>query len=167
MPERAIADLLAEEEVAISGEVRGVSLRRPSRRLSVYPASEDVSVKKLRELAGYALPDVADFVDPLPASVKERAALPGIADALAALHRPRSLAEAEQARRRLALDELLVLQLGLARSRRGREALAAPALGQPAKLAARYRAVLPFALTPDQERAVAEIDADLARPVPM
>ena len=88
-------------------------------------------------------------------------------DALAALHRPRDEEQAELARRRLAFDELLVLQLGLARLTREREAERAPELGAPGKLVARYLELLPFELTPHQQSAIAEIDADLARPTPM
>jgi ATP-dependent DNA helicase RecG len=229
VPERPIADLLTGEETAIAGEVRRVSVRRPSRRLAivqarvadgsdeitavwfnqawladklrpgtrvrlrgqlkrnefavrsydlngvsatadfapVYPASEEVTPKRLRALVEHALSHVRDLPDPLPALLKERERLPLRADALAALHRPRSAEEAEEGRRRLAFDELLVLQLGLARARAGREAVVAPSLAAPGELASRYRAVLPFDLTPDQEQAIAAIDADLARPAPM
>jgi ATP-dependent DNA helicase RecG len=134
----------------------------------VYPASEDVSVKKLRELAHEAVGRHArDLADPLPAELKQRRHLPQRADALAALHFPVDEAEAERARRRLAFDELLVLQLGLLRRRRDEEQAEAPGLGAPGELVARYRDVLPFALTEHQERAIAEIDADLARTAPM
>jgi ATP-dependent DNA helicase RecG len=133
----------------------------------VYPASEDVTVKKLRELAGRALAHARDFPDALPAHVKEAAGLPQRADALCALHRPRDEGEGERGRRRLAFDELLVLQLGLARRRRGREQEEAPALGEPGELVARYRKWLPFTLTEHQERAIGEIDSDLAKPTPM
>jgi ATP-dependent DNA helicase RecG len=131
----------------------------------VYPASEEISAKKLRELVGAALP--RSFLDPLPAPLKESEALPARVDALWALHRPRSLAEAETGRRRLAFDELLLLQVGLALQRREREAEVAPALEPPGELVARYRDVLPFQLTDHQERAIAEIDADLVRTTPM
>ena len=133
----------------------------------VYPASEEVTVKKLRDLAGKALEHARDLPDFVPAIIKERRRLPLRADALAALHRPRNEQEAEQGRRRLALDELLVLQVGLARRRRGREEERAPALDEPGELTARYRDLLPFQLTPHQERAIEEIDADLAKPTPM
>src|SRR5206468_5506433 len=43
----------------------------------------------------------------------------------------------------------------------------APSLGAPGELIVRYRRALPFALTPYQEQAIREIDADLARSVPM
>jgi ATP-dependent DNA helicase RecG len=131
----------------------------------VYPASEDLAAKKLREIVGAALP--AALPDPLPADLKQHEALPARVDALWALHRPRSLAEAEVGRRRLAFDELLLLQLWLARRRRERESEVAPALGPPGELVARYRDVLPFQLTEHQERAIAEIDGDLERTVPM
>jgi len=133
----------------------------------VYHASEDITPKKLRELVGAALESVGDVPDPLPAELKARRELPLKADALVALHRPVSAAEAERARARLAFDELLVLQVGLARRRAERADDVAPALGPPGELVARLREQLPFRLTPDQERAVREIDADLERPVPM
>jgi ATP-dependent DNA helicase RecG len=226
VPERRIAELGRDEEVAIAGEVLSVSKRRRGRlqmltarvtdgtatisatwfnqpwlerqllpgtpvRLRgrqgrygfdvrsfdigdgeatadfapVYPASEEITAKKLRELVGAALPST--LVDPLPAGLKEGEGLPQRGDALWALHRPRSLAEAESGRRRLAFDELLLLQLGIARRRRERESEIAPALPAPGELVARYRDVLPFRLTEHQERAIAEIDADLRRTVPM
>jgi ATP-dependent DNA helicase RecG len=229
VPERPIADLMAGEEAAISGEVRGVSVRRPRRNLAivqarvadgsdeivavwfnqawlegklqpgtqvrlrgklerggfqvrsydlngvsatadfapVYPASEEVTPKRLRGLVESALDHALDLPDPLPAALKAAERLPLLPDALVALHRPRSLDEGEAARRRLAFDELLVLQVGLARTRAGREQARARPLGEPGELAARYRELLPFELTPDQEHAIAEIDRDLAGEAPM
>jgi ATP-dependent DNA helicase RecG len=131
----------------------------------VYPASEEITPRKLRELVEAALPQA--LADPLPAALKERERLPQRGDALWALHRPRSLEEAETGRRRLAFDELLVLQIGIARRRRERESEVAPALGEPGELVERYRAALPFRLTEHQERSIAELDADLGRAVPM
>jgi len=133
----------------------------------VYPATEDVPQKRIRDLAGAALEHARDLPDPLPAELKVRERLPLRADALHALHRPRTEQEAEEGRRRLALDELLVLQLGIARRVRERERTLAPALGEPGELVERYRGALPFELTPDQEAAIRELDADLTRTVPM
>jgi ATP-dependent DNA helicase RecG len=133
----------------------------------VYPASEEVPPKRLRALVERALPHARDLPDALPAPLKVSERLPLRADALVALHRPRSEEEGEEGRRRLAFDELLVLQVGLARARAGREAAVAPALGEPGELVRRYKAMLPFTLTPDQDRAIEEIDVDLARAAPM
>ena len=124
-----------------------------------------VNLAARTRIVGAALPRACS--DPLPAPLKETEALPARVDALWALHRPRSLDEAETGRRRLAFDELLLLQVGLALQRREREVEVAPRLPPPAELVARYRNVLPFELTEHQERAIAEIDADLQRTVPM
>jgi ATP-dependent DNA helicase RecG len=228
-PERRIADLLAEEEVAISGEVRRVSVRRPRRRMAVvrarvddgsgdvdaiwfnqewlatrltpgtpvrlrgrlvrgdfhvrsydlggvsetadyapvYPAGEEITPKRLRGIVDQSLPLTRCVVDPLPSDLGQRLELPLKGDALHALHRPQTPADAERARSRLAFEELLVLQIGLARRRTQRADEVAPALGPPGVLTSRYRDVLPFRLTAGQERTIAELDADLARPVPM
>jgi ATP-dependent DNA helicase RecG len=133
----------------------------------VYPASEEVSAKKLRELVRAALPLARGLPDPLPAELLVREGLPIRADALAALHFPRDETEGERARARLAFDELLALQVGLARRARASERAVAAALPAPGPLVARYRKVLPFRLTPHQESAIAEIDADLGRTAPM
>ena len=133
----------------------------------VYPATEDLTPKRIRELVAAALDLAGEQWDPLPAALRVDEQLPSRSDALRALHQPAGLEEAETARKRLAFDELLVFQLGLARRRAGREAETAPALGEPGEVVARYRALLPFTLTDGQERAIAEIDADLAKPKPM
>jgi ATP-dependent DNA helicase RecG len=133
----------------------------------VYPATEDISQKKLRDLHAQALELVRDVGDDLPASLLASERLPTRADAVMAVHRPRSLAEAEVGRTRLAFDELIVLRLALARTAALREQASARSLAQPGDLLSRYRTSLPFTLTPDQARAMDEIDADLERAVPM
>ena len=133
----------------------------------VYTATEDLSQKKLRELRAQVLGLVRDAGEPLPASLRTREALPLKADALAALHRPRGLGEAETGRTRLAFEELLVLRLALARTAAARAAAVAEPLGPPGELLSGYRSALPFTLTAGQDRAIEEIDADLSRAVPM
>ena len=133
----------------------------------VYPASEDVTAKRLRAFVESALPYANDVGDLLPALLRARLELPIARDALVAIHRPQSEEDAERGRRRLAFDELLELQLALALARRDREDAKAPELGAPGELIERYRAALPFEFTEHQERAIAELDHDLARSVPM
>jgi ATP-dependent DNA helicase RecG len=133
----------------------------------IYPAGEEITPPRMRALVTAALGFARDYLDFLPAGLKAREELPTRADALVALHRPRTVEEAETGRQRLAFDELLLLQLGLARRTREREREIAAALGKPGELIARYRAALPFELTPHQEQAIADLDRDLGREVPM
>ena len=133
----------------------------------VYPASEDVTTKRLRAFVESALPYTNDVGDLLPAVLRARLELPIARDALVAIHRPDSEEDAELGRRRLAFDELLELQLALALGRRDREHARAPELGAPGELIERYRGALPFVFTEHQERAITELDHDLARSTPM
>jgi ATP-dependent DNA helicase RecG len=133
-----------------------------------YPATELLPSYRIRSLVEAALPLARRLPDALPSELRARERLPLRADAIAAVHRPSSAEEAEAARERLGLEELLLLQLGFVRRR---EALAretsATALGNPGELLERYRQALPFRLTPEQEEAIAEIDADLRGERPM
>jgi ATP-dependent DNA helicase RecG len=133
----------------------------------VYPAAEEIAAATVRRVVDTALPLAMHIPDPLPAELREREGLALKRDALAAVHRPRDLDEAEIGRQRLAFEELLVLQIGIARRAAERERTLAPALGEPGELIRRYREALPFALTPYQEQAIRELDGDLARNVPM
>jgi ATP-dependent DNA helicase RecG len=133
----------------------------------IYPAGEEITPPRMRALVTAALAFARDYLDSLPASLKARETLPTRADALVALHRPRTVEEAETGRQRLAFEELLLLQLGLARRTRERERETAPALGEPGDLITRYLEALPFRLTEHQEHAIEDIDRDLARELPM
>ncbi len=133
----------------------------------VYPSTEDLAQKQLRGIVGAALERARDLEDRLPAALRAGQGLPLAFDALTALHRPTSLAQAEVGRRRFAFEELLVLQLALRRRNQEREQLVATALDPAGELVARLRASLPFALTAGQEQAITEIDQDLGRAVPM
>jgi ATP-dependent DNA helicase RecG len=133
----------------------------------VYPANADWSQKQLRGIVASVLPLARLDGDPLPAAVAAALDLPLRADALVALHQPRTPRDAERGRRRLAFDELLVLQLALRRRAEEREAAVAEPLPPPGDLVRRYRSALPFTLTSEQERAIVEIDADLGRATPM
>jgi ATP-dependent DNA helicase RecG len=134
----------------------------------LYPASEAISTVKLRELTERALPLLRWFPDALPAGLREREGLPLRADALTAYHRPERRQDPERSRERLALEELIVLQLALLRRRRElEEESAAPALGEARDLIDRYREALPFRFTPEQEYAMREIDGDLVGTRPM
>ncbi len=128
----------------------------------VYPASEAVPSTRLRELVRAAL---AEHLNALHETLPAELELPLRRDALGAVHFPVSEEQAEEARRRLALDELVALQLVVARSRLD-DAVAVP-LDPAGELLERYRGVLPFELTQYQESAIEEIDLDLGLRIPM
>src|SRR5206468_3834178 len=83
--------------------------------------AEVIAAATVRRVVDAALPFAVHVPDPLPAELREREGLALKRDALAAVHRPRDLTEAETARQRLAFEELLVLQVGIARRAAERE----------------------------------------------
>ena len=133
-----------------------------------YPATELLPSYRIRSLVESALPLARRLPDPLPADLRARERLPLRADALAAAHRPATAEDAEIARERLGLEELLLLQLGFLRRRQAlAEETTATPLGEPGELLDRYRRALPFTLTPEQEDAIVQIDSDLRGERPM
>lgn len=133
-----------------------------------YPLTEGVAERWMRARVRDALDALPSIEDPVPAEDRERLGLPSIGDALARVHFPGSHEEADTARRRIALEELLSLQISLQYARaKHRARHGAPPLASGAPVAARFRTGLPFALTPGQRAAVDAVSADLDREVPM
>jgi ATP-dependent DNA helicase RecG len=134
----------------------------------VYPATERMPPRRIRELVDLARPLARAAPERLPEWIRTRLSQPGIADALVAVHFPRSRREARLGRRRLVLEELIVLQLGLlAVQRREERTRRAPALRGTGALTGPLLDALPFDLTPEQRRASREIARDLGRERPM
>ena len=134
----------------------------------VHPASERLRAQRLRDWAWQVLPLARHAVEPLPAELRSRRRLALAADALTAAHFPPSLEDAEEARRRLAVEELFLHQVALA-ARRAERRASRPGivLGPPDELTDHWIRSLPFELTGDQRHALSEIDADLGAEVPM
>jgi ATP-dependent DNA helicase RecG len=137
-------------------------------RVPMYPATEGISPATLRKLSWDAYPLVRHTLEPLPSRLRVEEKLPDRPAALAGAHCPDDADEEAGARRRLAFEELLLLQLALgARRRARREAHRAAPLEATDELAGPWRESLPVELTGDQRAAMADIDRDLGRERPM
>ena len=134
----------------------------------VHPATEGISAAKLRELMWEAHPRMFAAVEPLPSRLRTEERLPDRPAALSAAHFPDREEDEAGARRRLAFEELFLLQLAVAGRRRARrEGRRARPLAPRGVVVDRWRWSLPFELTADQQAATGEIDADLERESPM
>ncbi|HWG74250.1 MAG TPA: ATP-dependent DNA helicase RecG [Acidimicrobiales bacterium] len=143
---------------------------RTGRIVPVYPQSEKLGLTSW-EIGGWiseAIDRAGELVDPLRREWRDRLDLVGRSWAMTQIHLPESMGAATVARRRLAFDELLRLQMILVMRKR---AVERDSIGIrhriDGELVRRFREGLPFPLTSAQERAIAEIDADLAGPRPM
>ncbi len=135
----------------------------------VYPLTDGLRPEHLRPLIGKSLDlCAAQVVETLPASIRGLHDWPGVAESLRAVHFPASAEEATRGRRRFIYEEFFLLQLALASRRREvRERGRAPILPAGPIVDAHIRRLFPFALTADQDKAVAEICADLSTERPM
>lgn len=134
-----------------------------------YPATEGLSSTQILALVHEHAANFDDALEALPATTRIRERLLDRPGALRAAHFPVGSDDQEEARRRLAFDELLFAQIALQRRRRNRQANAlAPSFAGPRELTARWlEHELPFELTGDQRAALDVIDEDVARPEPM
>jgi ATP-dependent DNA helicase RecG len=134
-----------------------------------YPASDGVTSTQILTLVQGARERLADVTESFSAATRVAEALPDRASALAAMHFARDASDTEHGRERLAFEELLLAQLVFLRRRARRSVReGAPVLSEPPSLSERWLAGgIPFELTGDQRRTIAEIEHDLARPQAM
>jgi ATP-dependent DNA helicase RecG len=138
------------------------------RLVPIYHSTEGLPQRPLRMLMRRLVAaHAADLADPLPDAVRARRSLPPLSDALRAAHFPDSEGALAGGRQRLAFDDFLFQQLGLAILRARTTRARGVAMNPRGKLVARLRAALPYALTAAQERVWSEIRADMASPAPM
>ena len=131
----------------------------------VHPATEKLTAAWVRRIVANGLEAAEGLFDPLPLGLRLRYRLMSRNAALRAIHFPRTMAEADEARRRLVYEELLYLELFLMQEGAARSAGCVPhahVVDGP-RLGA-FAASLPFELTGEQQRARDEIRAALAAP---
>src|SRR6185312_10673562 len=111
-----------------------------------YPATDGLSSTQILTLVREHSHALGDVVEPLPARVRARERLPDRSAALTEAHFGGADSDADVARRRLAFDELLLVQLALLRRRlQRRSSNRAPVLDAPRELTARWLSgMLPF-----------------------
>ena len=134
----------------------------------IHPASDGMPPRRLRDLVAGVRRLAREIPEPLPSRLRVANQFPAVDDAVDAIHFPSLEGDYENARRRLAFDELLGVQLDLLLRR------AATGGGAPAPLVTGDGSVvdpwlgrLPFDLTGDQLKCISILDAELASSVPM
>jgi len=155
-------ELLTEEQLE-ARPAQGARLR------PVYPTTEGLSPIVIESLIQEALRLVLpQLEDPLPAELTSAHNMPRLAQAFAMIHQPKEEDDIKAARRRLAYNELLLLQLGIAMKRAYvARKQAAPKLTTSDAIDRHIRERFPFELTESQDKVIAQIAGDLVREQPM
>ena len=134
----------------------------------VYPATEGLTSQQIHEIIKPMIEEASRLLeDHLDEDFRKERALPTLSEAYRMLHAPQSEDEVGSAKRRLAYDELLLLQLGVHMKRAHlRSTLRSPALPISPAINERIAARIPFTLTPDQQQVSDEIARDLSFTTP-
>ena len=133
--------------------------------LPIYPLTEGINQRFMRDTMKKALETVDKSYETLDNSTLEALGLVSVRDALFGIHFPKSQSDIALARRRLAFDELLTLQLGM-KYLREKNRQSTGYVMKPLSIDDYYRA-LPYDLTGAQKRAISECLSDMREQTPM
>ncbi len=149
-------EVLGEEEIIHS-----------SRLVPIYPLTQGISAVMMRKLIHQALQRCSQIPSGVvPPAVQQARQLPLMEEAVREVHFPKSQSAAQQARRRLAYEELFTLQAALARRRHAVKRPVAQSQVSSDGIGRRLQQALPFELTAAQRRVTDQVLADLASPQP-
>ncbi|MFN3690973.1 MAG: DEAD/DEAH box helicase, partial [Fimbriimonadales bacterium] len=144
------------------------SLLSVNRIVPIYPLTEGIRQKRMRQILYNAVQYASLAPEILPRSVRERVGLPPIQQALQQIHFPDEESQIEPARRRLVFEEFFLMQLGVGIQRRLNQQERGIAMRIDAeRLNAQLHRLVPFELTNAQKRVIQEIWNDMAQPHPM
>ncbi len=166
-------DFFGNKRALISPEYEILSENKSAlhtgRLVPVYPETSGLSSKWLRGRIKDALEKSrTNLKEYLPQKTLRELNLEGLLQSIESMHFPKDLVSAQAARRRLAFNELIFLQLkSLYKKLTWQKNKISYKLAVDNSLVDRFIGSLPFRLTPSQERTVEEILYDLGRNYPM
>ena len=134
--------------------------------LPQYKTTEGLSNRAIQTAVKSAFEKFGEQIgETIPEDLLYRYHLQHRIDAIRGIHFPASWEEAEQAKKRLIFEELLVLQLGMSMRKTALKRTGAPKM-KPVD-SRKFSRELPFTLTGAQQRTINEIFSDMAGEVPM
>lgn len=146
-----------------------------NRIVPVYRVTSGMSVRQMRSIMFQTVQSyIRDFTDTMPVEILKRNTLPGLQESLSQVHFPGANADVDllnmgmsDFHRRLAFDELFMLETGLAVIKKETVLEKGISFNPEGKLLKRLLNELPFKLTGAQERVFSDILGDMKRPYPM
>lgn len=143
-------------------------LLHSGRIVPVYRLTENITQRWLRRTIKQVVDRYAPkLVDYMPASIRRSAQLMELSKAVYQAHFPDSVETLEQARYRLAFDEIFFLQMGVLRHKYTWQQRPGRPFHAPPFWLDQFKAILPYSLTQAQERALHQAFNDLASGRPM
>jgi ATP-dependent DNA helicase RecG len=144
------------------------SLLSVNRIVPIYPLTEGIRQKRMRQIIWNAVQYAHLAPEILPRSIRERLGLMPIQQAIAQIHFPDSEQAIDPARQRLVFEEFFLMQLGVGMQRqRTRQERGIAMRIDADRLNEMLHRIVPFELTNAQKRVIGEIWSDMAQPHPM
>lgn len=148
------------EPESISGDKMG-------RILPVYPCTAGLTQNNIRTAVENALNNIDGKIeDIIPQTIRKKYLLMSADDAIRTVHLPTNFDMFEEARRTLAFEEFLILQMGVASAKQYTKGKKAVPI-RNVKCIAEFSKELSFELTYAQKRVINEIAADIKKDTPM
>ena len=126
----------------------------------IYPQTAGLNSRRIETAVRQAfslLPDKMN--DPLPEELLENQQLCSLDEAIRNIHFPKNQEQLQNAKKRLAFEELLILQLGMAMLKSGRSQARCRRI--ELDRSEQFRSLLPFTLTGAQKRAISDCITDM------
>lgn len=133
-----------------------------ARLTPIYPLTAGLTQNDVKSLIGSILAQKFPMKETLPQSMLAELGLLAVERALAVMHQPATLEDAEQGRRRLAFEELYLIQLALFLIKSDAATAEKSHRYSPAEALDPLIQALPFELTTGQETVMADILKDMA-----
>ncbi len=136
---------------------------------SIYQAADGITSTHIDALIKHHLPQaLSEIEDHFSDDELKKFEMPQLARAYAMCHSPELIEDVHQGRRRIAFDELFLLQLGVMLKRhQRRDTLSSPPLRWDEEVRSRIAARIHFDLTDDQVNVIEDIAKDVTSTIPM
>lgn len=141
---------------------------RTNRIVPIYPLTKGLGANQMRKIMKAAVDGWGRSLnDPLPEAIRGKHKLMHFKDAVYQVHFPQSQEHLRKAQQRLGFDEVFMLQLGMMHQRRDWQEQPAQSLTAEPEVLDEFYAQFPFDPTGAQQRVIGEIQADMAKGMPM
>ena len=152
------------EIIGRDGRAEKSEINHTARFVPVYPETKGLTSRRLRYVIRPLLFLADKIADYLPEEIKKRRSLISLGEAISQIHFPASEEAADKAKKRLAFDEIFLIQLFLLKEKLKLKQESAAAISLDVDLIKKLVDSLPFRLTDAQKKAGWRILQDMAKP---
>ena len=152
------------EIIGRDGRAEKSEINHTARFVPVYPETKGLTSRRLRYVIRPLLFLADKIADYLPEEIKKGRSLISLGEAISQIHFPASEEAADKAKKRLAFDEIFLIQLFLLKEKLKLKQESAAAISLDVDLIKKLVDSLPFRLTDAQKKAGWRILQDMAKP---